>query len=71
MRRAEQGERFTITVGGRPVAELGPLVGTHRLAAPERLGAVLAETPIDTGWADQVSKLRDAEAAVATDPWAA
>lgn len=25
LRRAERGERFTITVGGRPVAELGPL----------------------------------------------
>jgi prevent-host-death family protein len=25
LRRAEAGERFTITVSGRPVAELGPL----------------------------------------------
>ena len=24
LRRAEEGERFTITVAGRPVAELGP-----------------------------------------------
>jgi prevent-host-death family protein len=26
LRRAEAGERFTITVAGRPVAELGPTV---------------------------------------------
>ena len=36
LRRAEAGERFTITVAGRPVAELGPAarrswVGGHAL----------------------------------------
>ena len=41
LRRAEQGERFTVTVSGRPVAELGPLPGARALAAPERLAAIL------------------------------
>lgn len=70
LRRAEQGERFTITVGGRPVAELGPLAGTRKPAPPERLAAVLAETPIDPGWAAELRELRDADAAAAHDPWA-
>jgi prevent-host-death family protein len=70
LRRAEQGERFTITVGGRPVAELGPLVSARKPSAPDRLAAVLAETPIDPAWAAELSALRDADAAVARDPWA-
>ncbi|MGI8571507.1 MAG: type II toxin-antitoxin system Phd/YefM family antitoxin [Solirubrobacteraceae bacterium] len=69
LRRAEQGERFTITVGGRPVAELGPLASTRKPAAPERLAAVLAETPTDPGWAAELRELRDADAASGRDPW--
>jgi prevent-host-death family protein len=71
LRRAEQGERFTITVGGRPVAQLGPLANTRKPAAPDRLAAVLAGTPIDTAWAVELRELRDADAAAAPDPWAA
>jgi prevent-host-death family protein len=70
LRRAEQGERFTITVGGRPVAELGPLANARKPGAPERLADVLAETPIDPAWAAELSELRDADAAAARDPWA-
>ncbi len=70
LRRAEQGERFTITVGGRPVAELGPLASTRRPGTPERLAALLAETPIDPGWAADLRQLRDADVAAARDPWA-
>ncbi len=69
LRRAEQGERFTITVSGRPVAELGPLPRTHTPTAPERLDAVLAETPVDAAWAAELRALRDADAAAARDPW--
>jgi prevent-host-death family protein len=70
LRRAEQGERFTITVGGRPVAELGPLAATRKPGAPDRLAAVLAETPIDAAWAAELAGLRDADAEAARDPWA-
>jgi prevent-host-death family protein len=35
LQRAEAGERFTITVSGRPVAELGPLVGARAPAAAQ------------------------------------
>jgi prevent-host-death family protein len=47
LRRPEGGEHFTITVGGRPVAELGPLASVHKPAAPGRLAAILAEAPAD------------------------
>jgi prevent-host-death family protein len=71
LRRAEQGERFAITVGGRPVAELGPLAGARRAGAPDRLGAVLAETPVDAAWTAELRELRDADATAAPDPWPA
>lgn len=62
LRRAEQGERFTITVDGRPVAELGPLPGARTPAAPDRLAAIIAETPVDPHWVDDLRRMRDADA---------
>ncbi len=70
LRRAENGERFTITVGGRPVAELGPLTSVHKPAAPGRLAAILAEAPADTAWAAQLREMRAQDLAVAQDTWA-
>jgi prevent-host-death family protein len=34
LRRAEAGERFTITVAGRPVAELGPAARRSWVSGP-------------------------------------
>ena len=70
LHRAEQGERFTITVAGRPVAELGPLAESRRPGAPERLAAVFSETPTEPTWARELRALRDADAAAARDAWA-
>jgi prevent-host-death family protein len=70
LRRAESGEHFTITVGGRPVAELGPLSSTHKPAAPDRLAAILAEAPADAAWATQLRQMRKEDLAVAQDIWA-
>ena len=39
LRRAESGEHLTITVAGRPVAELGP-VSRRRWASGESLSAI-------------------------------
>ncbi len=63
LRRAENGERFTVTVNGRPVAELGPL----RQSGPERasLDAILARTPVDDRWAADLQAMRDEEHAAA------
>ena len=71
LRRAEQGERFTVTVDGRPVAELGPLPRAIRPAPPERLTAVLAETPVDSAWRAALEDLRYADAQAGDDPWRA
>lgn len=70
LRRAESGEHFTITVGGRPVAELGPLTSVYKPAAPGRLAAILAEVPADAAWAKQLRQMREEDLAVAQDIWA-
>lgn len=70
LRRAEAGERFTVTVDGRPVAELGPLA----LREPARgsdLARILADNPVDSGWAVELSAERDAERSDNPDPWSA
>lgn len=70
LRRAEQGEQFTITVDGRPVAELRPLPAASNPAAPDRLAWVLGAAPVDAEWAAELRELRAADTAVADDPWA-
>jgi prevent-host-death family protein len=71
LRRAEQGERFTVTVAGRPVAELGPLPGARQLAPPERLPAILAEAPPDSGYVADLRRMREEDRESGRDPWAA
>jgi prevent-host-death family protein len=57
VRRATAGERITITVGGRPVAQLGPLdagadasvdalIASGQLLAPRRVDASSRVAPI-------------------------
>lgn len=67
LRRAELGERFTITVTGRPVAELGP--PARAVAAPtgEQLTQLLAATPVDGGWRDELTAMRNEDRAAARD----
>lgn len=69
LRRAEGGEEFTITVDGRPVAELGPIRGRRRPAAAARLAEILADTPVDGQWSEELRHMRDEERHVARDPW--
>lgn len=70
LRRAEDGERFTITVAGRPVAELGPPARTGRGASFADLRRILQETPVDPGWAEDLKRMREEDRANAVDPWA-
>jgi prevent-host-death family protein len=70
LRRAEQGERFTITVAGRPVAELGPPARAGRGATFAELWQLLAETPVDAAWADDLRRMREEDLANSRDPWA-
>jgi prevent-host-death family protein len=69
LRRAEQGERFTITVGGRPVAELGPRATGSVPAPADRLSAILADAPVDARWREDLRRARGEERSAATDPW--
>jgi prevent-host-death family protein len=70
LRRVEQGERFTITVDGRPVAELGPLPGAQEPATLADLATLIAGTPVDAGWTDELLTERAEDEAAAVDPWA-
>jgi prevent-host-death family protein len=69
LKRAEAGERFEITVSGRPVAELGPLSGTRAPASPESLAELFARTPVDESFAEDIRRMREEDAAAARDPW--
>ncbi len=70
LRRAEAGERFTITVAGRPVAELGPAPGARRGTSVADFWLALQRTPVDAQWAEDLKRMRDEDRANAVDPWA-
>jgi prevent-host-death family protein len=63
LRRAETGEQFTITVAGRPVAELGPVAKRRWVASPA-LHAI-AHTPAPRRLLDDLEKFPGA----LTDPF--
>ena len=69
LRRAEQGELFTITVDGRPVAELGPLPGTPEPAPLADLATLIAGTPVDTRRTGELLSERAEDEAAAVYPW--
>jgi prevent-host-death family protein len=54
LRRAEAGERFTITVAGRPVAELGPAARRSWVGGPA-LETVFA-TPVPRTLHDELER---------------
>ena len=70
LRRAQNGERFTITVAGRAVAELGPPPRPGRAASADELQRILASTPVDERWIEDHARSRDEDDAGAADPWA-
>jgi prevent-host-death family protein len=63
VRRAEAGEVLTITVAGRPAAELGP-VSNRAWRKWEDICAIFA-TPADPDWARD----RDLLDGAVSDPW--
>jgi prevent-host-death family protein len=64
VRRAQAGERVTITVAGRPAAVLGP-VSPRSWRRWDELASIFAQ-PTDPAWASQ-KDLLDGDIA---DPWA-
>jgi prevent-host-death family protein len=63
VRRAQAGERVTITVAGRPAAVLGP-VSPRAWRRWDDLANIFAQ-PTDPDWADEKELLDDDIA----DPW--
>lgn len=71
LRRAEAGERFTITVNGRPVAELGPPAPAEKpWPTIDVLNRIIRETPVDPAWVDELMRMRAEDLEVSRDPWA-
>jgi prevent-host-death family protein len=64
LRRAEAGERFVITVHGRPVAELGPASGRQWVSAATV--RELLKTPTDPDWEHDLRRQGVDEL---IDPW--
>jgi prevent-host-death family protein len=64
LRRAEAGEEITITVSGRPVAQLGPAL-TRRWVPASQLGELWA-SPADPTLEQDLERL----GGELTDPWA-
>jgi prevent-host-death family protein len=58
LRRAEAGERITISVNRRPVAELVPL-GRPQWASGATFERILREAPADGGLMDDLATLRE------------
>jgi prevent-host-death family protein len=55
LRRAEAGEEFTITVAGRPVAQLGPARRRQWVSGPEL--ARIWDTPAPRTLAEDLTRL--------------
>lgn len=69
LRRAEAGEHFTVTVDGRPVAQLTALPGVAAPVTLARLREVLAPLPADDDWAVDLAEERAREREAAVEPW--
>lgn len=67
LRRAEAGERIVVTVNDRPVAELGPVIGSRPVATLKTLRAL---TAADDAWLAEQQRMRDEDRERAVDPWA-
>ena len=69
LRRAEAGEVFTVTVSGRPVAQLVPLPRPPDPATFDSVMEALRTLSHDPTWAAELHAERDAERTAAVDPW--
>lgn len=65
LRRAEAGEVFTITVSGRPVAELGP-ISRERAWVDGSVLDEIGKLPVDPTWERDLEKF----GFELRDPWA-
>lgn len=54
LREVEAGARLRVTVGGRPVAELTPIVEQARLVTRRDIQRILREAPLDADFLSDV-----------------
>lgn len=54
LREVEAGRSLRVTVRGRPVADLVPVARRKRGLSPEEVSRILAEAPLDAGFADDL-----------------
>lgn len=62
-----KGERFLLTKNDQPIAELSPARGSQRATWSEMVVA-LARLPRDSGFADDLEKVNEADQ-TAINPW--
>ena len=67
LRRAESGERLTVTVDGRPIAELDPLRTARQAPTEADPVSLFGTEPVDRGWQADLDEMR-AEDRAARDP---
>ncbi len=57
LRRVSQGESFTVTVRGQPVAELVPVRAPRRFVPRERVGEILRVAVADPGLLEELREM--------------
>jgi prevent-host-death family protein len=72
LRAVEEGDTFTITVRGKPVARLvppGAPTGPRRFVDRETVLRIFEETPVDDDFWKDVKEAREWFAQADDDPW--
>jgi prevent-host-death family protein len=59
LREVDEGESFEVTVDGRPVAQLIPIVRPRRWISGEQLMRILQDAPLDARFQEDVDSVLD------------
>ena len=57
LREVEAGASLRVTVRGRPVADIVPVTGRNPSLSPEEVARIVAEAPLDPGFADDLDEV--------------
>ncbi|MGQ0775050.1 MAG: type II toxin-antitoxin system Phd/YefM family antitoxin [Pseudonocardiales bacterium] len=69
LRRVEDGEHFTVTVSGRPVAQLIPFPRRRRFIPWDEFQAMMADSAADPGLLDDLREMLPETTDDIEDPW--
>ncbi|MGH3720351.1 MAG: type II toxin-antitoxin system Phd/YefM family antitoxin [Pseudonocardiaceae bacterium] len=69
LRRVEDGERFTVTVSGRPVAQLIPLPRRRRFIPWDEFRSMMMDSTADPGLLDDLREMMPETTDDIDDPW--